>query len=118
MEPVPDSHEPIRMNVRTSGPSRRYWVRRDSQMHYSAFVTRVAKSPQRIADGPLVSEPAAREAAERSNARYGGPGFGVEDYKGAVDPTPHAYVAQPTFTGRWYVVLTRTPAIGKIRDSP
>jgi hypothetical protein len=75
-----------------------------------AQVPGVVWNPPTFAAGPCSTQALAKREAARANERHGGPGFLVEDRNGGVSPTPHAYFAEQSSTGEWYVVLKEMPS--------
>ena len=70
----------------------------------------LVRNPPTFAAGPFSTQARARDEAARANDRHGGPGFPVEDRNGEVTSAPHAYFAEQSSTGEWYVVLKEMPS--------
>ena len=70
----------------------------------------VVRDPPTVGAGPCATQFKAKREAARLIARYGGPGFFVEERTGDLIQRPHAYFAEQASPGEWYVVLKEMPA--------
>jgi hypothetical protein len=70
----------------------------------------VVRDAPTVGAGPCPTQGKAKREAAKLNARYGGPGFFVEDRTGDLIQRPHAYFAERSGSGEWYAVLKEMPA--------
>jgi hypothetical protein len=70
----------------------------------------VVRDPPTVGAGPCRTQQKAKREAAKLNARYGGPGFFIEDRTGDRIDRPHAYFAERAKLGEWYAVLKEMPA--------
>ena len=66
--------------------------------------------PPTVGAGPCPTQAKAKHEAATLNDRHGGPGFFVEHRTGELVQRPHAYFAERSGHGLWYVVLKEMPA--------
>lgn len=70
----------------------------------------VVHNPPLFAAGPCATQEQAKRAAADANAMHGGPGFLVEDRDGELSDGTHAYYAEESAQGEWFVVLKEMPS--------
>jgi hypothetical protein len=69
----------------------------------------IVVDPPTVGAGPCSTQEQAKRQAATTNERYGGPGFFVETEDGDVIRRPHAYFAEWSPSGQWFVVLKEMP---------